>query len=191
MATLKREKTAIIFNIFSSNFILVVLANLFSSHRSRVELLGTVLAHFHFNVWPYKSGLKWVEPYKWESGHYGNGVWEGGGSLTKRRRVKVINHILERSSPFPLVRRRWRSSLVSCQKDRDIWFVWAPDSLASVPVSPSLCMIEQMSQSLVNGWQSNRDVLQLKSVGLGAGPPEIAKFNQYRSKGSTFFFFFF
>lgn len=111
-------------------------------------------------------------------------------SLMKRRWVKRINHILERSSPFLPARRRYRSSLISWQKDRDVWFVWVQDSLASVPVFPSLCMIEQMSQSLVNGWQSNRDVLRLKSVGLGAGPLEIVKFNQYRSKGSTFFFFF-
>lgn len=78
MATSKREKTAVIFNTFSSNFILVVLANLFSSHHSRVELLGTVLTPFHFDVWLYESGLKWVEPYKSESSRYGDGVWEEG-----------------------------------------------------------------------------------------------------------------
>lgn len=54
------------------------LANLFSSHHIRVESLGTVLTPFHFDVWPFKSGLKWVEPYKSKSSHYGNGVWEGG-----------------------------------------------------------------------------------------------------------------
>lgn len=51
-----------------------------------------------------------------------------------------------------------------------------------------------MSQSLVNGWQSNRDTLLAESIALrGEGPQEIARFNQYRSQGSLLLFsvFFF
>lgn len=84
MATLKREKTAIIFNTLSQNFILVVSAKLFSSHHSRVELLGIVLT-----------------PYKSESSHYGNDVWEGGE--VEKFLTLIINRCIMRKVEIQLL----------------------------------------------------------------------------------------